>query len=47
MDKADHQAQPHPPKRTWVRPELARIRAADAEAGANPISPEGAFATGS
>jgi hypothetical protein len=31
----------------WTRPELMVIRSADAELGANPIIPEGAFAFGS
>ena len=35
------------PRRTWSRPKLSRIRAGEAELGANPIKPEGAFATGS
>lgn len=31
----------------WTRPELMVIRNSDAELGANPIIPEGAFAFGS
>ena len=34
-------------RREWVTPELACIPANTAEVGANPISPEGAFGTGS
>ncbi|MFZ4688396.1 MAG: hypothetical protein ACOYLS_04075 [Polymorphobacter sp.] len=36
-----------PTRREWVTPELACIPANTAEVGANPISPEGAFGTGS
>jgi hypothetical protein len=36
------------PKRTaWTKPQLDCIPAHSAELGANPISPEGAFGTGS
>lgn len=38
---------PAPQRREWVTPELACIPAKTAEVGANPISPEGAFGTGS
>ena len=34
-------------KRTWIDPEITRMRATDAEAGSNPGSPEGFFATAS
>lgn len=34
-------------KRAWTEPKLTTMRASDAEAGANPINPEGAFAQGS
>ena len=34
-------------RREWVTPELACIPANTAQVGANPISPEGAFGTGS
>jgi hypothetical protein len=36
-----------PQRREWVTPELSCIPANTAEVGANPISPEGAFGTGS
>jgi hypothetical protein len=36
-----------PQRREWVTPELSCIPANSAEVGANPISPEGAFGTGS
>lgn len=45
--------QANPPKtsaakrRAWTTPELSCIPARTAEVGANPISPEGAFGTGS
>lgn len=35
------------PKQAWVKPEVTRISAGEAEFGANPIVPEGAFGTGS
>jgi hypothetical protein len=36
------------PKRSaWTKPQLDCIPAQSAELGANPISPEGAFGTGS
>jgi hypothetical protein len=38
---------PAPQRREWVTPELSCIPANTAEVGANPISPEGAFGTGS
>ncbi|MGZ9098242.1 MAG: hypothetical protein ACXW3O_00935 [Brevundimonas sp.] len=31
----------------WETPQLARIDLGDAEAGPNPVAPEGAFAFGS
>lgn len=31
----------------WVTPEIRRTRAGDAEAGINPVMPEGAFGFGS
>jgi len=31
----------------WTKPELTCIAANTAESGANPVSPEGAFGTGS
>ena len=34
-------------RQPWVRPELTVINASDAQSGANPIQPEGAFGTGS
>lgn len=36
-----------PQRNDWVTPEVRRMRAGDAEAGANPIRPEGIFAQGS
>ena len=36
-----------PRAQAWATPRLSRLEASDAEAGANPINPEGAFATGS
>jgi hypothetical protein len=36
-----------PQRREWITPELSCIPANTAEVGANPISPEGAFGTGS
>lgn len=32
--------------RDWEQPRLQRLDAGSAEAGANPIAPEGAFASG-
>ena len=34
-------------RRGWERPQLTKLRAGDAELGANPIKEEGAFAKGS
>lgn len=34
-------------RRTWTAPALRRMEAGAAEAGANPVNPEGAFAQGS
>lgn len=34
-------------RRPWIAPELRTMRAGSAEAGPNPIAPEGAFAIGS
>jgi hypothetical protein len=34
-------------RRTWSAPKLVRLRAHEAEGGANPLTPEGQFATGS
>lgn len=36
-----------PPAQPWIRPEVVRMRAGDAEAGSNPLRPEGPIATGS
>lgn len=36
-----------PGKDAWTTPRLVTLDAADAEGGANPINPEGAFAIGS
>jgi hypothetical protein len=36
-----------PSRAKWEKPELFRIDVSDAEAGPNPIAPEGAFAQGS
>lgn len=33
--------------RPWISPELRRMHAGSAEAGANPVNPEGPFAKGS
>lgn len=35
------------PRKPWSPPRYSRIRAGEAELGANPIRPEGAFAMGS
>lgn len=35
------------PRRTWQTPSVTRIRAGEAELGANQVNPEGAFAFGS
>jgi hypothetical protein len=35
------------PRREWQAPRLARLRAGQAELGANPIKEEGVFAKGS
>jgi hypothetical protein len=37
----------HDERRPWVRPRVAKIRAGEAELGANPIKPDGAFSVGS
>lgn len=34
-------------RRPWIAPELRTMRAGSAEAGPNPVSPEGVFAIGS
>lgn len=34
-------------RRPWIAPELRTMRAGSAEAGPNPVAPEGAFALGS
>lgn len=34
-------------RRPWISPELRTMRAGSAEAGPNPVNPEGAFAVGS
>jgi len=36
-----------PSRKPWVDPEVTRMRATDAEAGANNIVPEGNFGLGS
>lgn len=38
---------PAPGLRPWLKPELRVMRAGSAEAGPNPVAPEGAFAFGS
>lgn len=35
------------PRRAWTPPRLTRLRAGQAELGANPANPEQAFAMGS
>lgn len=34
-------------RKPWVAPVVRTMRAGDAEAGANPVAPEGPFADGS
>lgn len=34
-------------RKPWIAPQVQKMRAEDAEAGPNPLSPEGAFAFGS
>lgn len=36
-----------PEAQPWIRPEVVRMRAGDAEVGANPLRPEGPIAMGS
>lgn len=47
--KQDKTARPtaRPVRKTWTQPSVAVLRAGDAKAGAEPVSPEGSFAFGS
>lgn len=46
-DKSGRAGRATMPKQIWVTPILARMAAADAELGANPLTAEGIFAQGS
>lgn len=55
MTKINHQQHVEPlsaspgqaERRVWIAPKITCVRAGDAEAGPNPVRPEGAFAQGS
>lgn len=46
-DKVSSQSDASGQRRAWSPPRLTRFRAGEAELGANPMTPEGAFAQGS
>jgi hypothetical protein len=43
----NHQRPVSDDRRTWIQPRLARLKAGEAELGANPAKTEQAFAYGS